>query len=138
MDFFGISAAIRGVTQIYFRGAQRSGRTTALLSSLKPGDVVVFSTADQARHFLQLCRDRNITGVKALSVPPGQPERVFERSTAEGRLIWDHDWLEAHYTLMLEDTEKRLAKISEQSSGFGETHHQTRLQAQAIRDWVIR
>jgi hypothetical protein len=135
-DLFGISNAVRGVVEVYFRGARQSGRTSLLLDSVRAGDVVVFLSADQAKSFERLCRDRRITGVEAISIPPEHPEKIFERPSAVGRIIWDHCWLEAHYAQSIEHTSRRLLHIGTQASGFGEVHFQTQLAARERARWL--
>lgn len=136
-DLFGISNALRGVAEIYFRSARRSGRTTALLGSVKPGDVVVFRATAQAKAFERLCRERDIEGVKTTVVPPEEPTRIFDQPTAKGRLIWDHDWLEAHHLWAIDHTAQYLKRISDAASGPGEAHIQTQLAARERARWCL-
>ena len=83
MDFFGIGAAYKAMAQVYSMAARRSGRTTALLNSLKDGDRVIFAKNEEADRFRRLAKHRGIE-IKCVVVPVNQPEKLFERPQSHG------------------------------------------------------
>jgi hypothetical protein len=136
-DIFGISQAIQGVIEVYFRSARRTGRTMCLLQYVRPGDTVVFDTQQRAMHFEAQCRDGLIDSVRAIVIPPSAPESVFDRPMTKGRLIFDHMWLEEHYRLAVQQIDQRLGHIAMQASGHGEPHRKTAKEAEEIARWRI-
>lgn len=104
MDLFGIGAAMRGVANAYFQGARRTGRTTALLASLKDGDRVVFADIRHADHFRRLCLERALQIECVVRMPREIPELCC-RERSIGRTVFDHTWLERFYLEQLRDAE---------------------------------
>jgi hypothetical protein len=98
MDHFGIGAAVKGATEIYFQSARRTGRTSMLVESAKSGDTIVFADQLEANRVNRLCVERN-KSVQCIVVPTNQPWRAKEimRGRSTGRLIFDHSWVEMFY-----------------------------------------
>lgn len=134
-DIFGISSAIQGAIEVYFRGARQTGRTNDLVEYVKAGDTVVFVSQQTAQIFEARCRERGIDRVRSMIVPANSPESIFMRPTIEGRLIFDHVWLEDHYRAEIQQIAKRLDHIATQASGFGEPHRETARQAAERFRW---
>lgn len=134
MDHFGIGAAIRGAIDVYICAARRTGRTTALLESLKDGDRVVCHETKHQRELQRLCRERKLN-VEVILVPVTKPEDVFMRGTSEGRTLFDHAWLEAYYADVVEEAAKRVDYWQTQSSGYGTAHIRTRQAAIELSKW---
>ena len=109
MDFFGIGAALKGVTEIYFQSARRTGRTTALLESLREGDVVVTASATSARH---LCDQVRARGLLEVGVVVSHPERAYELRENKGRrIVLEHSFIEKVYRQALERAAREIAHI---------------------------
>jgi hypothetical protein len=134
MDAFGIGYAVIGAARVYFNSARRSGRTTALMSSIKDGDRVVCVTERQANHLRQLFKDYGVEAT-AIVVPPERPERLFQVTPSTGRTIFDHAWLEQYYLRCLQETASLIDHWQAESSGHGHKHVQTKLAAQEITKW---
>jgi len=134
MDKFGIGAGVMGLVMTYFAAARRTGRTTALVESLKNGDRVVFVDDKQAKHVERMCRE---LGVKAecVVISPRHPEGVFDRSTPTGRTIFDHVWLEEFYKERIAEAMRSIDYLERESSGFGMTHIETRMRARELSKW---
>lgn len=136
MDHFGIGQAIRGAAQVYIQASRRTGRTTSLLQSLKNGDRVVCSNEQERRRLRELCRERRLE-VDVIVVPHSDPSLLFQRGTPEGRTIFDHSWVEAYYLAAIEQCQRDIDGLQKQTSGWGEAHEETRLQAIEISKWRL-
>lgn len=136
-DIFGISSAIQGVAEVYFRGARQTGRTNGLLDHVKAGDTVVFVSQQTAQIFEARCRERGIDRVRSVVVSANSPESIFMLPMTKGRLIFDHVWLEEYYRLEILKISQRLDHIATQASGYGEPHLETAMQAKSIRRWGL-
>lgn len=134
MDHFGIGAAIKGMAEVYFHSARRTGRTTALLSNLKNGDRVICIDGQSAERMRRLCRERGLE-VDCIALAPRDPQRVFERGTPHGRTIFDHPWIEQFYALAIERAAKDIEHFQRESSGYGEAHQQTKMAACEMQKW---
>lgn len=135
MDFFGIGAAVQGAARIYFRSACRSGRTTYLINSLKPGDRVIFKNHQEMNRVRNLCKERGVQEISFVVTPPKDPSRIFNRGTPQGRVIFDHSWLEDYYNLQLENIDQDITHLEREASGWNEAHEETRLAAKEILKW---
>ena len=134
MDAFGIGSAVIGAARVYFNSARRSGRTNALMTSIKDGDRVVCATERQARHLQQLLKDHGINA-STIVTPPERPDMLFMHGTSTGRTIFDHVWLEQYYLRCLQETASLIDHWQAESSGHGHKHVQTKLAAQEIAKW---
>jgi len=134
MDHFGIGAAIQGAARVYFQSARRTGRTTSLVESVKDGDRIVFTDSREAERVRRLCQERGVQ-INCIVVDPKAPERVFERSTSEGRTIFDHSWVEQMYMQAIERTQQEIDHLERNASGYGEAHRETRRRAEKITKW---
>lgn len=116
MDHSGIGAALEGAAKVYFLAARRTGRTAALIESLKDGDRVVFASPVAAREFENRCReaDKRIDTV-VLSV-----DRAYEylaRKRPKGRLVFDHGWVEDYYLASLRRSAEFIDRMQLELSG---------------------
>lgn len=116
MDFFGIGSAIKSVLSIYFHLAEQTGRTTNLVESVQDGDRVVFADARDAKRVSLLCKERGVT-IEPLVVSPERMYEISSYGTAQGRLIFDHVWLEAYYLLVMESAMGKLLSMKQNGSG---------------------
>lgn len=101
MDFFGIGAAILAGARIYQQAARCSGRTTRMVESVKAGDRIVFASRREANRVASLLRERQVA-VQIDVVDPKRPEGVLDRKPADGRIIFDHSWIEQYYEAAIE------------------------------------
>lgn len=134
MDHFGIGAAVQGAFEIYVTSARGTGRTTSLIESLKDGDRVIFINSAEARRVEILCAERGLK-IETQVIDPRTPAKVFERNTAQGRVIFDHTWVEEFYRLALQSAGRELDHLQEESSGFGFKHYENRQRAMEIAKW---
>ena len=135
MDFFGIGTAMRGMIGVYIQFARRTGRTTMLLQSLRPGDRVICAEVKQRQYLEQKLQDWGIEGVEVVHIPVQMPNDLFRLGTSKGQTIFDHSWVEKFYEQAINDAAKAIDQWQESTSGFGRAHVETRLQAEAIRKW---
>jgi hypothetical protein len=116
MDQFGIGAAMLTAAQMYSQLARRSGRTTALLDTLKDGDRVVFADEKHVRHFESLLRERGLK-VSCIVIPPRNMVDMLYRPRSTGKTVMDHVWLEQYYQHVIESSGVALREFMTQASG---------------------
>lgn len=133
MDNFGTGAGVAASVQIYLQSARRTGRTEALLDSLKNDDRVICFTDKEAKQLVARAKDRGIV-ITAIAFPiSGDPMTL---GTSQGRTLFDHRWLEQYYVGILERSINRIDYWQAQLSGhFGEKHIATRKQAEEMNRW---
>ena len=136
MDFFGIGQAIESAATIVFHTSRGTGRTTRLIESLKPGDKVVFNTVEEARHFKRLCKERDIE-IETQVVPVKTPEKIFDRGTPQGRLIFDHGWVEQFYMNSIKKCGDEIRYLQTECGGWGEAHENTRRSYNKDNPWLL-
>jgi hypothetical protein len=137
-DHFGMGAGLTGAARIYFQAARRSGRTAALVDSLKSGDRVVFTTQREARRVKDLCRDRGVD-IDTFVCSPAQAQSLFFRPspTGDARTLFDHQWVQEYYQNALDNAQREVARLQTELSGTGQAHEETRQAAQEIAKWRI-
>ena len=134
MDHFGIGTATQAAFEIYAVSARQTGRTTSLVESLKDGDRVIFTNSVEARRVEIMCEDRGIK-IETQVVDPRIPSEVFNNCTAQGRVIFDHSWVEEFYRLSLQKASEEIDHLQVESSGYGFKHYETRQQAMELARW---
>jgi hypothetical protein len=136
MDHFGIGSGVHGAAAVYMCSARRTGRTTSLLESLKPGDRVCYSTQEAARELERRIRERRLEGVTVIVRDPQRAPDIFTRSgPSKGRTLFDHSWVEQYYLRAIEQCMRDIDHLQRESSGFGTPHIETRLQADELSRW---
>lgn len=136
MDFFGISAALKGSFRIYCQSSRATGRTTSLVESVKTGDRIIFTNGGEAKRFERLVKERDETiNIHTKVVDPRQPDKVYESGSSQGRTIFDHTWVEQFYEEALNKSIEDLRYLQDQTSGYGEPHRNTRRKALEIAKW---
>lgn len=136
MDSFGIGQAMKGMAHMYFHSARGTGRTMALVESLKDGDRVIFTNSAEAARVKDLCRELGKT-IETMVVDPVDPARVFERGTPQGRTVFDHSWVEQFYLVAIDACQKDIDRLQRESSGFGMAHVETRMKARELAKWRV-
>lgn len=136
MDHYGIGAAITGAMNIYLQTARQTGRTTSLVDSLKSGDRVIFTDSREAQRVQRLIAQRGIN-VECLIVNPDNPHALFDRGSVpgEGRLVFDHRWVEEYYRLAIARAMKDIDHFERELSGYGAAHRETRQRAIELSKW---
>lgn len=135
MDFFGIGNALQGVFHVYLRMARQSGRTTALIRALKPGDRVVCLTDVHARNLERRAREFGVKDVQFVACEVRNSPTVFHRGTSQGLTYFDHPWVEAYYEQQIHQAVDSLRFMQDQLSGHSAAHIETKLAAQEINRW---
>ena len=97
MDFFGIGHAMKCMRKTYSLSARQTGRTQALIESLKPGDRVVCLTHVSANHIQRRCKEMGIEGVEFTSCQPSRSDILYELKKSQGMTVLDHEWVEEYY-----------------------------------------
>lgn len=137
MDIYGIGAAIKGMVMTYSASARRSGRTTTLIESLRNGDRVVFSESAEADRVAMMCRDRGLD-INCVVIDPKEPQKLVHIGPpSKGRTIFDHTWVERFYLNKVKKAVEEIDYWQRETSGFGETHMETKRQAKEIMKWQI-
>tara|TARA_R110002033_G_scaffold47816_3_gene93465 strand:+ start:1710 stop:2135 length:426 start_codon:yes stop_codon:yes gene_type:complete len=111
MDLFGIGNAIKACAKIYFRSAIQTGRTTALIHSLKAGDRVYLETYEKARWFESRLKDLCVEGVVCMAWRERDIGDNFKCGKAEGKAVLDHGLIEAMYLKAIDDCSQRIQMI---------------------------
>lgn len=133
-DFFGISSAIRSMLVMYRQVSRRTGRTTSMLDALKDGDRVFFVDSREASRVERLCRERGLK-VDCCTCPVSNIGRAMERGTAQGKVIFDHTFVEEYYARAIDAAEADISQVQQACSGFGEPHLETRRKAHELAKW---
>lgn len=136
MDLFGIGAAMKSMSRVYFQSARGCGRTISMVESLKDGDRIVFVNRNEAERVERMCKERGVD-VECIVVPVKEPNKLFERGTSQGRTIFDHSWVEERYKLYIDDCENELDFFERENSGYGEAHRETKRAAYEIAKWKM-
>lgn len=136
MDAFGIGNGVQGAVNIYCQSARRTGRTTALVESLKDGDRVVFTDRREADRVKHLCKELGVA-IDTMVVETTDPSRLFDKGTPTGRTVFDHSWVEKFYMEAIASAQKQIDHFQRETSGFGMAHVETRMKAQEIAKWRI-
>lgn len=113
-DYFGIGAGIKGAIRVFMTCARGTGRSEALVSSLKKGDMVVCHNPQETKRLVNICRDRKIEGVKIITCTKDKLHYLHQHPRPEGRLIFDHSWIESFYINAIEGAERDLGYIAKQ------------------------
>jgi|GEM_PF-2160996 len=137
MDHFGIGVAVCGMLETYFRASRGTGRTTSLVDSVKSGDRVVFVDRKQANHAARLFRDRGVDKVDCVVVNPADPSDLFrfDMPRADGRLIFDHVWIEQFYRMAIAKAGVEIDQLQRELSGRGAPHRKTERAAREYALW---
>jgi len=116
MDFFGIGNAIKACAKIYFRSAIQTGRTTALIHSLKEGDRVYFRKHEEAKWFERRLKDFGVQGVDCLAWSKIDVGVNFRQGKAKGNAVLDHMLIEEMYLKAIDDCSRNIKGIEDELS----------------------
>lgn len=117
MDHFGIGACIRAAIELMLRGMRATGRTTALINSVKDGDRIIFRSRQEAMVVEMLLRRKGLQ-VSCVVVDPTHVERLLGTQRAAGRTYFDHVWIEEYYTNGIKQLGKDIDHFSSALSGM--------------------
>lgn len=113
MDYYGIGSSLRAGAQIYCQAARQSGRTTAMVESLRDGARVVFATPEEKTRVTRLCRERGVS-IVGIVADPRRPDQIVDNLHHGGvGLTFDHSWVEQFYILALENAGQELERLAE-------------------------
>ena len=108
---------LRIALQSFIAGARRTGRTSAMIEGLRPGDYVIAPTPQVGTAIARRMRElgRPNTGIQICAptlaglseVMPGLVGRLGDN----GRIVFDHTWLEAYYDKALTSASDELAML---------------------------
>lgn len=120
MDMFGIGSAVRAILSHYCMGARATGRSTMLARAVRPGDRVVFLDMKDARPFQRLVQTHNSEAhgkvVCMVTSPGGLWANGEHVERIPGRTFFDHRWLEAYYTQIIEQAIAEIDDLTAQLS----------------------
>lgn len=136
MDIFGIEQAMKGMALTYFQSSRRTGRTVAMIESLKDGDCVCFADHREAKRVRTMCKERGFD-IETEVIDPRNPGRIFDGGSKKGRYLFDHSWVERYYMNAIEKASLDISHFQEQKSGFGEAHLETRRRAAELKKWNL-
>jgi len=134
MGHFGIGTAVQAAVSVVMQTSRGSGRTTSLVESVKEGDRIVFADSREADRVRRLCLEHGVT-VECIVVGPDEPQEVLLKGTSQGRMIFDHTWIERFYTLTVERAQAEIDKLEQACSGYGAPHRETRRRAEELSKW---
>jgi hypothetical protein len=134
MDHFGIGAAVKGASEVYFQSARRTGRTAAFVESLKDGDRVGCLGRRNAEELRRRCREHGVD-VEVIVLEPKNAGAIFQRGASMGRTLFDHSWIEQFYREAIEQAARDIDHLQRESSGVGAAHIETKFQAQEMARW---
>lgn len=129
MDLYGIGTAINGALRIYFHTARHTGRTRAMLNSVKDGDRIIFSNSIEAKRVQRMLKERGLE-VTCMTLSPFDLQSVYAHKP-QGRTIFDHTWVELFYEHAISNAQKLLDQMETQLSTVPEPRPMTK-----YREWV--
>lgn len=132
MDHFGISHAMLSMVDVYRRTARRSGRTEALIKSLRDGDRVLCGDPGSLRDLNRRIAERGLK-VEVLMVGLGDAHRISERRVSTGRTIFDHTFVEQHFERSIRDAAVGIQKLQDMLSSEAEREAIDMAKQNAIR-----
>lgn len=121
MDIFGIGSAVKAAAEIYFNCARRTGRTTALIKTLKPGDRVYFASHDMSQWFKRRLREHGVEGVECVV----WSKHCREMKRCNGRAIFDHTLVEKIYLDGIDAQAEMIKRFQDDFSGAPEAEEQS-------------
>lgn len=136
MDIYGIGASLSAHIKRYIETHRGTGRTSTLLSILREGDAVVFSLPSAKSHFERQLKEAGFKNgdVKVITASPRYPSDAIDKlkGRLEGKVYFDHTYLEEFFTQANLDARVHIMTISRELSGFGERHRKTKAAAEKL------
>lgn len=102
-----------------------TGRTTAALMSLKPGDRFIVPFSHMVKRSLEWLETNGVKDVEVVYVQPGL-QSLELMTTSRGKTVFDHTWVEACLKTELGHVASQLGLLADRISGFDERHERTR------------
>lgn len=116
MDFFGIGTAIQACFNIYCAAARGTGRTKALIESVKDGDRVIFANDFSKRNFARRCADAGKNNIDMVVCHPDNVHTLYGLGKSTGRTYFDHEWIELMYCRSINQAQKEIDHLQERFS----------------------
>lgn len=138
MDIFNHGQTLISLQDAFISGARRTGKTTLMLKALKPGDRVVVTTHPRKLQIERQLAELDVKDVDVIVFPVNRAVAVNRAvdyrkfGTPQGRVYFEHTWVEAYYARIIRNADTELQMLHRQMSGWSDTHEETRKQAQAF------
>jgi hypothetical protein len=117
---------------------RQTGRTNALLDTLKKGDRFIVPNPSLVPVFQDRLQQRGITGVEVFYLPIDMLCVDIPLHTSSGKTVFDHSWVEIFAVTRIRRLEAEFQRAADMISGFDERHEATRARAQAFHAAVAR
>lgn len=134
-DFFGISDGVIGAVNILMRAGRGVGRTKSLIENLKSGDRVVCHDPQETKRISNILRQEGIDDVTVITCTGDKLDRLREHPRPEGRLIFDHTWVERFYLDRIADAQREFEFIQNEFSGPEEKSDPTTFKQREVAKW---
>lgn len=106
-DIYGIDVGVKASLNIFFQSGRATGRTSRMISMLKPGDVVVFENANECNRVRNLIKIAGMEGVYCEVYDPENPLRY----TCQGTCYFDHSLIEKFYRDAIKQAERDIENV---------------------------
>lgn len=110
MNDHGLSATMKSALEIFCQASRGTGRSTALLERVKPGDAIVTATAQEARHLRDQLRQMNKPDVAVFQAAPRDMPLARLGTNPTGATYFDHLFIEARWGYMIDQVGGELAQ----------------------------
>ncbi len=114
MDLFGIENAVKAVVDTYFFASRRTGRTTNLLNSLKPGDRVYVEDMGMREWLMSRLKQSGIEGVECEVWNESKHPRLDGK--AKGRVVFDHTLIEKRCKMAIQEEFEYISRLENELS----------------------
>ena len=139
-DPFGIGTALQHGMRMLLHGQRHSGRTTALLDSLKEHDVVITTMGIEGQRLEREIRARGFKDVTVRLMPTTNLREAYDRlsgQTAQRRIVFDHMFFEGYYSAAIDNAVYELSRFKEHLDAQHESYNKTPKARWDPRDAVI-
>lgn len=114
MDQFGIGNAAKAMLRILMQSSRATGRTTALMDSLKNGDRVLVGSLNEKQHFERECKKRGLD--VEVVVTDSRYEALRGKRPALGRTVFEHTLVEKMYADAVEMCAREIDEVQNRYS----------------------
>ena len=136
MDFFGIGNAIKGMVGYHIVHARQTGKTTQMIKHLQDGDRVICSNYKEAERLNRLFKDAG-KKVECIAVDPKDTHRLVERGVSSGQTIFDHQWVEKFYQIIIDQASNEIGFFQKRLSGSGISYEELTTPFKTANNFVV-
>lgn len=105
-----IGATLKTLLMCYEQGARASGRTTNMVAAIQDGDVVFFTSQQEARRVTRLLQDAGKMDVHIRVTKEAHLHEAYERMRGKyGKVHFDHSWVHNYYMRRIEEAEASMS-----------------------------